>query len=136
MLHGQCLCGAVRFRGTPKAARGISVCHCGQCRRWGGGGPFMSVRFEGGVTFEADETLAWFRSSDHGERGFCARCGSSLFWRAPGQGDDVSASAAALPEDHGLQIGAHIWVEDKPGFYEFADDRPRLTAEQATARPG
>ena len=62
----------------------------------------------------------------HGERGFCARCGSSLFWRAPGQGDDVSASVGALPEDHGLTIGAHIWVEDKPGLYDYADARPAL----------
>ena len=25
-----------------------------------------------------------------------------------------------LAADHGLTIGAHIWVEDKPGWYEFA----------------
>lgn len=134
MLHGQCLCGAVRFHGEPDTAHGVSVCHCGQCRRWGGGGPFIAVRYKGGVTFDANETLVWHRSSEHGERGFCGRCGASLFWRMPGQGDDVSASLGALPDDHGLEIAAHIWVEDKPDWYEFADDRPRLTAADVAAQ--
>jgi hypothetical protein len=134
MLHGRCLCGAVRFHGEPDAARGVTVCHCGQCRRQGGGGPLAAIRFRGGIALDSDETLRWFRSSDHGERGFCARCGSSLFWRSPGQGNDVSVSLGALQEDHGLTIGAHIWVEDKPGWYDFADDRPRYTSDEWIAR--
>ena len=130
MVQGRCLCGAVRFRGEPDRERGVTVCHCGQCRRWDGGGPLIAVRFKGGLAFDADETLAWFRSSEHGERGFCTRCGSSLFWRAPGSGNDASTSLGALDDDHGLTIDAHIWVEDKPGWYDFADDRPRYTAEE------
>lgn len=129
MLQGQCLCGAVRFHGEPDAERGVTVCHCGQCRRWSGGGPLIAVRFIGGIAFDADGALRWFASSTHGERGFCSRCGSSLFWRSPGAGNDASASLGALQEDHGLVIGAHIWIEDKPDWYDFADDRPRYTAE-------
>ncbi|HET7410305.1 MAG TPA: GFA family protein [Paracoccaceae bacterium] len=134
MVHGQCLCGSVRFRGEPDRERCVTACHCGQCRRWGGGGPLIAVRFIGGLEFEADESLTWFRSSDEGERGFCSRCGSSLFWRMPGQGNDVSTSLGALDEDHGLEIDAHIFVEDKPDWYEFADDRPRCTAAEWAAR--
>ena len=130
MVHGQCLCGAVRFHGEPDTNRDVTVCHCGQCRRWGGGAPLVAIRFRGGITLDADEALAWYPSSEHGERGFCMRCGSSLFWRAPGQGNDVSVSLGALPEDHGLEIGAHIWVEDKPGWYDYADDRPRYTSQE------
>jgi hypothetical protein len=131
-LNGQCLCGAVRFHGTPVPGRGIGVCHCGQCRRWASG-PFMAIRMTGGVTFDADEALVWHRSSDHGERGFCGKCGTSLFWRAPGAGNDVAVNVSALPEDHGQAINEHIWVDDKPDFYDFSDDAPRLTAAQAMA---
>lgn len=133
-ITGQCLCGAVRFNGSPDRERGISVCHCGQCRRWAGGGPYFAVRMQDGVTLTRDEGLAWFRSSDHGERGFCRHCGTSLFWRVPGSGMDVAVSAGTLEPDHGLEIGAHIWVDDQPDFYEFADSAPRLTAAQAMAR--
>jgi hypothetical protein len=133
-MNGQCLCGAVRFHGEPDRDRGVSVCHCGQCRRWGGGGPLIAIRFKGGLTLDADETLVWYPSSAHGERGFCSRCGASLFWRAPGQGNDASASLGALQQDHGLEIAHHIWVEDKPGWYDFADDKPRYTAAEWEAR--
>ncbi len=133
-IIGQCLCGAVRFTGIPDRKRGISVCHCGQCRRWAGGGPFFAVRMQGGVALTKDEGLEWFRSSDKGERGFCRHCGTSLFWRAPGAGLDVAVSAGSLAAGHGLKIGAHIWVDDQPGYYEFADDAPRLTAAEALAR--
>ncbi len=88
----------------------------------------MAVRFEQGVTFDADETLTWFASSDVGERGFCSRCGSSLFWRAPGAGNDVAINASAFPEDCGHRMHEHIWVDDQPGWYAFADDTPRRTA--------
>ncbi len=132
-MNGACLCGAVRFSGKPVPGRGIGVCHCGQCRVWGAG-PFMAVRFAGGVTVDAGESLVWFRSSDVGERGFCARCGSSLFWRDPGNARDWAVNVHALGDGHGQTIREHIWVEDKPGFYDFADPSPRLTAAQVNAR--
>jgi len=128
MVHqGQCLCGAVRFAGLGET-RGITPCHCGQCRRWAGGGPFMAVHFSEGVALEAGDRLRWFASSDHGQRGFCGACGTSLFWRRPGEPRIWAVNASALPEDHGLGIAAHVWVEDAAPWYAFADDAPRLTA--------
>ncbi|MBY8977374.1 GFA family protein [Rhodobacteraceae bacterium NNCM2] len=128
-MQGQCLCGAVRFSGE-LMERGIGACHCGQCRRWGGGGPFMAVRFKDGVTVDQGEALTWFASSKDGERGFCNRCGTSLFWRAPGEETDWAINVSSLPEDHGQEIFEHIWVDDQPGWYAFSDDKPRKTAAQ------
>lgn len=130
-LTGQCLCGSVRFHGTLKTGRGVGLCHCGQCRRWASG-PFMAIRFEEGVTFDADASLKWFQSSAHGERGFCSECGSSLFWREPGS-SEMAISVSTLDDGHGIEIMEHIWVDDKPDWYEFADATPRLTAAQAMA---
>jgi hypothetical protein len=90
----------------------------------------MSVHFTDGVSVTAGDTLTWFVSSSTGERGFCARCGSSLFWRDPGEPRDWAINVAALPEGHGEEIFEHIWIDDKPGFYDFADDAPRKTAAQ------
>lgn len=132
-LTGMCLCGAVRFHGVPDRAHGIAICHCGQCRRWAAG-PLMVMRFASGVVLDADETLRWFRSSPDGERGFCADCGSSLFWRSPGAEGDMAVSVNTLPEDHGLALTEHIWIEDKPGWYDFAGDAARLTAAEVLAR--
>lgn len=123
---GSCLCGAVQFTGTP-SDRGIGVCHCKMCRRQSSG-PFFAVRFEDGVTLIEDRGLKWYDASDVGERGFCAECGSTLFWRAkdaaPG---DWAVSAGALPDSAVPPIFEHIWIDDKPPYYDFADTTPRRT---------
>ena len=95
----------------------------------------MAVRFAEGVVFDADDALKWYRSSEDGERGFCSECGSSLFWRSPGGGNDMAVSVSTLPDDHGLEVMEHIWVDDQPDWYAFADDTPRLTAAEAMGVP-
>jgi hypothetical protein len=126
-MQGRCLCGGVRFEVEPVTYRGIQVCHCGQCRRWGAG-PYMAVTAGGETRIVEGDTLAWYRSSTHGERGFCTRCGSVLFWRQPGAATGWEVSVNALDAEHDLDIEEHIWIEDKPGWYDFADDAPRRTA--------
>ncbi len=134
-ITGLCLCGAVQFTGTPVEGRGIHVCHCGQCRRWASG-PFMAIRFSSGVTLTKDDGLDWYASSDRGERGFCRHCGSTLFWREPGEARDWAVSVGTLAEGHGQEIVEHIWIDDKPDFYDFADDAPRKTAAQCLGEEG
>jgi hypothetical protein len=134
-ITGQCLCGAVQFTGTPRPDDGISVCHCGQCRRWASG-PYTSLRMDGGVTLTNDDGLVWYASSDFGQRGFCRDCGSSLFWRQPEAECDWAVSVGALDDGHGQRIAEHIWIDDKPGFYDFADDAPRKTAAQCLGEGG
>ena len=48
-MNGHCLCGCVRF--TAPDIREIGVCHCGFCRRWGGG-PLLAVHCGKDVAFE------------------------------------------------------------------------------------
>jgi hypothetical protein len=123
----------VQFAGTLVDGGRISVCHCGQCRRWNSG-PLMSVDMEDGMTLIRDDGLDWYKSSDRGERGFCRHCGSSLFWREPGAAHGWGISAGALDDASGLTIARHIWVDDRPNFYDFSDTAPRLTAAQAEAK--
>ncbi|MEQ8695328.1 MAG: GFA family protein [Bauldia litoralis] len=129
---GRCLCGGVQFTaaGVPGV---VSVCHCDICRRWIGG-PMMAVHPEGGIEFQADGTLVWYRSSDWAERGFCSTCGSSLFYRLSEQPDYVAIGAGVLdPAEAYSGIENHIFVDEKPGFYEFADDAPRRTGAEVIA---
>jgi hypothetical protein len=131
-VNGQCLCGAVRFSGEIDRAGGVHVCHCRLCRRWSGG-PFMGAGFSGAVAVEGDAPV-WFRSSGHGERGHCAVCGTVLFWRSPGVAGGWVVNVHALDPGHGLAITEHIWTDEKPDFYDFADAAPRLTEAEWLAR--
>ena len=94
----------------------------------------MSVRFEAGVVLGSHADLVWHASSDWAERGFCRRCGTSLFWRLTGEPSDWIVNLHALGDDHGLTIDEHIWVDQKPSCYDFADATPRLTEAEFMAR--
>jgi len=106
---GRCLCGAVTYT-VDGALRSVVVCHCLDCQRWHGRAAAMTCVVRDRLSLSGEETLRWFRTPDGPERGFCARCGSSLFWTAPGRGT-ISIAAGTLDSVHGLRAVAHIWCE-------------------------
>ena len=124
MIHGQCLCGAVRFALRPPL-RPILVCHCRQCSRWTGYAvAATAVRSSNFVLLDGQEELKWFRSSQHAERGFCSNCGSSLFWKRM-DSEAISVLAGTLECPTRLAIAAHIHAEDKSDFYTLSDELPQ-----------
>ena len=132
---GGCLCGAVRFEVTVPEAT-YSICHCAMCRRWSAG-PYMSVHCPGDATFPNDEGLAWYRGSKWAERGFCNKCGSSLFYRlAENPGALLVVAVDAIDDADDVTLDRHIYVDAKPARYDFADDRPRLTEAEVLAEIG
>ncbi len=100
------------------------------CRRQNGGGPYFAAQFSGGVTFEADETLSWYKGSDVGERAFCRTCGSSLAWRMQDKPDMMGVSLGALNDTSGLSLEAHIFTDSAPDYYDLPTDAPHKTGEQ------
>ena len=132
---GGCLCGAVRFEIAVPEAK-FTVCHCRMCRRWSAG-PFMAVHCPGPAKFTNDAGLTWYRGSKWGERGFCGRCGSSLFWRLAGDPTAMlGVSAEAFDDADDLSLDRHLYADAQPARYAFADDRPRLTEAQCLAEIG
>jgi len=129
-MTGKCLCGAVRFIGKG-AHTGIHVCHCSDCARWTGG-PFMAIGFEDAIAVEGP--VRWFQSSQWAERGSCATCGSALFWRLQ-DGSMMNVGVGNLDDRATLTaIDEHIYVDQKPPFYDFSDTAPRLTGAELLAR--
>lgn len=132
---GGCLCGAVRFEVSVPEPK-YSVCHCGMCRKWSAG-PFMAVHCPGKATFTKDEGLAWYKGSEWAERGFCSRCGTSLFWRLAAEPDkEIIVSVEAFDEAADMTLDRHIYVDAKPKRYDFADSQPRVTEAELMAELG
>ena len=120
---GGCLCGAVRFR-VAGPMRDIVACHCGQCRRVHGNFAAYSACGKDRLAFDEDRGLAWYASSSEARRGFCRECGASLFWE-PVSADYVAVAAGALDRPAGLRLVGHVFVDDKPDWYEIADGLER-----------
>lgn len=129
-IQGRCLCGAVRFAATP-LRRSMSVCHCSMCRRWAGGVGMM-VACSPELRLEGEDALGVYRSSGWGERVFCQRCGSSLFWRAQA-GSTLMVSAQAFDDPGAFELELEIFVDDQPCNYAFAQPTRRLTGAEAFA---
>ena len=124
---GKCLCGAVTFTATPKSDS-VGVCHCGMCRTFAAG-PFFVVDCVDTLKIDNDADLGVYQSSDYGERGFCKKCGSSLFWRMrDGSSSHVSANAFQGAVD--WNFDHEIFVEDQPAYYSFAQKTHRMTGEE------
>ena len=119
---GGCLCGGVRFT-IEGAMSELSACHCSQCRRQSGHYPVAAVVSKDDLSFQADATLRWYRSSEFAQRGFCSACGSFLFWDDGGA--DMSLNVGSLDQPTGLSLASHIFVADKGDYYEIADGLPR-----------
>ncbi|MCB8890319.1 GFA family protein [Vreelandella malpeensis] len=130
-LRGQCLCGAVRLTAIPTSLH-VDACHCQMCRRWGGG-PMMVVECNRNLSFEGQQYIVLFGSSEWAERGFCRQCGTHLFFRLK----DLSYCAVPV----GLFEGSTAWsftqqvfIEQKPAYYSFSEKTENLTGEELFAK--
>lgn len=126
--RGQCLCGGVRYE-VRGPLRDVIACHCSQCRRTSGHFVAATGAPTSAITLTSAETLAWYASSASAKRGFCNRCGASLFWRpAAADQDWTSIMAGTLDPPTRLKIEKHIFVADKSDYYSIDDGAPQLAA--------
>ena len=116
-IRGSCLCGDFGL-GTAAEPQGASMCHCGQCRKQSGG--IWSSAYVKDSALTISGPVRWFEASPQAKRGFCGRCGSSLFWKAHDE-DTTSFALGAVPAPTGRRIAKHIFVRDKGDFSELAD---------------
>ena len=121
---GSCLCGAVKVT-VKNMKNNVDVCHCGMCRKWGGG-PLMCVDCGSDVTFAGEENITVYDSSDWAERGFCKKCGSHLFYRLK-EVNDHQVSVGLFDEQKNYHFELQVYIDQKPAFYEFANKTKEMT---------
>ena len=124
-MQAQCLCGAVHV--TAPTAHDVHACHCTMCLRWNGGPGFSVV---GGTEVVVSGPVTRYASSDWAERAFCSRCGTHLFYRLVATNEHFLAAGLFQDED-GLQLISQIYIDEKPPYYDLANDTPKLTGAQA-----
>ena len=123
MRKGSCLCGAVTFEVAGELPR-PDACHCSKCRKHSGHYFASTDVPRSAVTIHGEENLTWYQSSEKARRGFCATCGSSLFWD-PLFKDWIGIAMGAFDTPTETQLAIHIFVADKGDYYEITDPLPQ-----------
>lgn len=120
MITGRCECGAVAFE-VKQVRKTITICHCSQCRRTSGHLWASTYAELGDLIFTKDDALQWYVSSETAKRGFCNRCGSSLFYRS-NEESGIGIAAGCLDNTADMHIGKHIFVGSKGAYYSLPQD--------------
>ena len=131
-VTGRCLCGDIRYEIT-EPALGSMYCHCRMCQKFTGA-PLMA-----GTTFKTTAVRIthgqpkYYKSSIIAERGFCADCGSSLFYRGLiGVWTEwLMVFTASLDDPENYPPTYHLGVESTMPWLDFHDDLPRTRCEDS-----
>ena len=117
-LSGGCLCGAIRYE-IPDDCNWHYLCHCGDCRRHGGGA------WHAGIMVPAEDLAltgvphVWTKTADSGTpigRHFCGTCGTHLFasrWPDPVR---VSVKPGTLDDPEAFDPKLEIWTRSRVGW--------------------
>ena len=130
MLTGQCFCGAIRYE-TAERIRNQTLCHCTICRRTTGAPAvaWFTVATED-FRYTAGEPAS-LRSSSHGTRTFCPRCGTQLTFVDDDTPDEIDVTTGSLAQPEKALPHDHIFVADA---LHWRDDLPRYQQGRKTPR--
>ena len=123
------MCGSVRYE-INGDCREVVACHCNECRKSSGHFTAATATLPENLKIVSGNGLKWYRSSSTAQRGFCANCGSTLFWK-PDSGDRISIYAGTIDGPTGLTLGSHIFVEEKGDYYEIENNRAQYATNGA-----
>ena len=115
-VSGGCQCGAVRYASS-QLMDNAHICHCRMCQK-AVGNVFAAL------VGAPNDTLVWtrgepsvFASSDLADRGFCAACGTPLFYRSVG-GTRTGLTIGSLDDPSLAPPRVQVGME---GRYAFTD---------------
>ena len=125
ILEGGCLCGRIRYRiqGIPDH---VGHCHCGNCRKVTGAAFATFAWVE-------DKNMTWtgtapksYRSSELGRRGFCAHCGTTLYFQYDEDSEKGwDLDVGSLDDPGAVTPKFHTWYPNHVKWLTLTDDLPK-----------
>ena len=118
-----CLCESVKLLIKGKL-RYVSNCHCSQCQKTHGNFAAYTSCNEKNLSFIKNKTLKWYKSSKNAKRGFCSKCGASIFFKKFNT-DTISISAGMFTNPTKLKTLHNIFIKGKMDFYTIDNKLPK-----------
>lgn len=117
---GRCHCGCIRYElncGLPATVN----CHCRDCRRVHGAAFVTTAPIS---TKDLRIVTGEDRIRKHGQRYFCAECGTRLWNRLDDRPGATLLMVATLDREPSAAPAVHVNIESKAPWYSISDDRP------------
>ena len=122
---GSCLCGGVKFK-TKDFHRQVFNCHCIQCMKTHGNFGAYTALKDLNVKFITKRTLKWFKSSKKAQRGFCKKCGASIFFKM-NKSNIISISAGLFDKSLKLKTIRNIFTKNRLKYYSLDSNIPKFS---------
>ena len=123
-LNASCLCKGI-YMTIKGEFRPVINCHCIQCTKTHGNYAAYTSVLEESITYKSKNTLKWFSSSTKAKRGFCKKCGASVFFKRLGS-RAISISAGLFKNPTKLKTASHIYTRNKRDYYKITDNLPKF----------
>ena len=124
---GGCLCGALRYEAAVSESENW-YCHCRMCQKATGSVVSTSAIIKKSQLRMLKGTAKFYQSSTDIERGFCANCGSPMFFR-PIKEDWVSILSGTLDDPEVAPPQGHYGVESRISWLKIVDDLKQQCTE-------
>jgi len=131
-ITGGCQCGAIRYAIHAEPS-GPHICHCRMCQKAFGSyfAPLAGVKL---ADFEVTRgSIAYFRSSDEVERGFCRDCGTPLIFHYIGNDKRISFALGSLDQPAAIQPRDQYGIEGRMPWFASL---PSLPGDKTTEEEG
>ena len=116
-ISGNCLCGSVSFKISVKCRYSV-ICHCTMCQKSNAEFSNYTKVQKDNFKFVNKKNLKWFYSSEEYKRGFCSKCGSSLFFQSRKSNNEIAVSTGSLNAK--IPVKGHIFYKDKKSNLTFS----------------
>jgi len=77
------------------------------------------------VKFLTKRTLGWFKSSKKAQRGFCKKCGASIFFKM-NKSDNISISAGVFDKSLKVKTTRNIFIKNRLKYYKLDNSIPKF----------
>ena len=129
-MIGHCSCGFIRYRVDGMRSNETN-CHCSICRRTSAA-PFVAWFTIPSSGFQVlSGQPATFRSSEHGTRTFCPRCGTPLTFRSTRFPNDVDITICSLDDPEEVVPKDHTRVSSRLSWVRLDDHLPVFSEERS-----
>ena len=88
------------------------------------------IPLENDIIFVNKKTLKWYKSSNIAKRGFCSKCGASIFYKLL-KSKNISIAAGMLNNPTKLKTQSNIFTKGKLDYYKLDLKIPKFNRESS-----